>query len=105
MKTNYYIMNNRRRRMRKRAAFRKRALSLLVVILLTVSVFGVCNAFGETKVKTETVVVKSGSTLWSIASDIDSNKDIRELVYEIQEMNGIVGNNVYAGQVIEIPIC
>ena len=105
MKTNYYIMNNRKRRMRKRAAFRKRCISLLVMIVLAISVFGVCNAFGETHVKTETVVVKSGSTLWSIASDVDSNKDIRELVYEIQELNEIKGNSIYAGQVIEIPIC
>lgn len=105
MKTNYYIMNNRKRRLRKKAAFRKRCFSLLVLVIVLGSIFSVCNALGETNVKTEKVVVSSGSTLWSIASDIESNKDIRELIYEIEQLNDISAGNIVAGQVLEIPIC
>lgn len=38
----------------------------------------------------ETVTVESNDTLWSIAaSRTDDTKDIREVIYDIQKLNGI----------------
>lgn len=49
-------------------------------------------------------VVKTGDTLWGIASKNNPNKkDVREVVYAIEQHNGITPL-VHTGQSIEIPV-
>jgi LysM repeat protein len=49
-------------------------------------------------------VVKNGDTLWGIASKNNpQRKDIREVVYAIEQHNGITPL-VHVGQSIEIPV-
>jgi hypothetical protein len=49
------------------------------------------------------VVVQPGDTLWSIASTIDDERDVRTVIDEIQQLNGLVGVDLVPGQVLELP--
>jgi nucleoid-associated protein YgaU len=49
------------------------------------------------------VVVQSGDTLWSIASSLDAGGDVRALVDEIQQLNGLSGAELLPGQTLRLP--
>ena len=49
------------------------------------------------------VVVQSGDTLWSIASSLDGDGDVRSLVDAIQRLNDLEGGVLVPGQVLELP--
>jgi Tfp pilus assembly protein FimV len=48
-------------------------------------------------------VVQPGDTLWSIASDAAGSGDVRQVVYLIQERNGLRDTVLIPGQVLELP--
>lgn len=54
----------------------------------------------------ETTHVKSGDTLWDIASRYSTEKDdIRQLTYAIREINKLNENaQIYPGQTLKIPV-
>jgi nucleoid-associated protein YgaU len=49
------------------------------------------------------VVVRSGDTLWSIASSVAGGRDVREVVDRIQALNGMRGSDLAPGQVLRLP--
>jgi nucleoid-associated protein YgaU len=49
------------------------------------------------------VVVQSGDTLWSIASAVAEDADVRAVVDEIQDLNGLDGAELRPGQVLVLP--
>ncbi len=49
------------------------------------------------------VVVQSGDTLWSIASALHGDGDVRALVDEIRELNGLQGAELRPGQLLLLP--
>ena len=49
------------------------------------------------------VVVESGDTLWSIASSLDSDTDVRSMIDEIQRLNGLESADLVPGQVLLLP--
>jgi nucleoid-associated protein YgaU len=49
------------------------------------------------------VVVQPGDTLWSIASSLHSDGDVRAVVDEIQELNGLQGAEIRPGQTLLLP--
>ena len=49
------------------------------------------------------VVVRAGDTLWSIASALDGEGDVRALVDQIQELNGLQGAEIHPGQTWLLP--
>jgi len=49
------------------------------------------------------VVVRSGDTLWSIASSVAAGHDVRAVVDRIQEVNGLRGSDVTPGQLLRLP--
>jgi LysM repeat protein len=76
-------------------------LSLLGLILLTLTP----KAQGVSNTKYSKIVVYPGDTIWSIATDyIDSNTDIRKLVYEIREVNKLNSAIITPGQQLLIPL-
>lgn len=51
------------------------------------------------------VVVLRGDTLWSIASDVAApGEDLREVVAEIQRLNGMSSASIAAGDVVRVPV-
>ena len=49
------------------------------------------------------VVVRPGDTLWSIASAVAEGADVRVVVDEIQELNGLSGSELVPGQTLRLP--
>jgi LysM repeat protein len=52
----------------------------------------------------QTVTVKAGQTLWTIAEKVAPNDDPRATIYAIQQINGLKTSAVTAGQQIIIPV-
>jgi nucleoid-associated protein YgaU len=53
-----------------------------------------------------TVVVRSGDTVWSIATSLGNDGDVRALVDEIQRINGLEGPDgadLHPGQELRLP--
>jgi len=53
-----------------------------------------------------TIYVKSGDTVWSIATHyVTDRDDIRDLMQAIKELNGLNNNTqIFQGQVLKVPI-
>lgn len=49
------------------------------------------------------VVVQSGDTLWSIASSLDGDTDVRAVVYRIRQLNALERADLTPGQVLLLP--
>jgi nucleoid-associated protein YgaU len=49
------------------------------------------------------VVVQPGDTLWSIAGSLEDDGDVRAVVDEIQELNGLHDAVLVPGQTLRLP--
>jgi nucleoid-associated protein YgaU len=49
------------------------------------------------------VVVRAGDTLWSVASSVAGDQDVRVVVDRIQDVNGLRGSDIVPGQVLRLP--
>ena len=77
------------------------------MVLAVLTVFGARSAAtGEegAPVQTRTVEVAEGQTLWGIASQVAAPGEVREMIYQIQELNALSGSSVDVGQEIAVPV-
>lgn len=51
----------------------------------------------------DSVVVRPGDTLWSIASSVAGDEDVRVVVAEIRQSNGLHGSDLVPGEVLRLP--
>jgi nucleoid-associated protein YgaU len=58
---------------------------------------------GAVPVAAQTVTVAPGDTLWDIASRRYPGADPREKVFEIEQLNGLGGPAIEAGQRLRVP--
>ena len=87
------------------------AIMAIAVIIATIFTIGytvgknkATNEIWENNRHTETIVVKSGDTLWGIAKEhCPDNVYIHEYIEEIKTLNNIDGN-IYAGDKILVYI-
>lgn len=96
-----------RKNQKKRIYFRRRVCIALIIIsllsLLITSVYAIdSNSRKQTEYKT--VIVESGDTLWSIASDNCGNGDVRTKIREIKKINNIIENTIKIGDILTIPV-
>ncbi|TFV57738.1 UNVERIFIED_ORG: LysM peptidoglycan-binding domain-containing protein, partial [Bacillus sp. AZ43] len=49
------------------------------------------------------VVVQPGDTLWSIAASVGGDGDVRDVIDEIQSLNGLAGADLIPGQTLLLP--
>ena len=90
----------------------RRGRVVLVLLLLGllfagfVAFGGQSMATGEsgTPVPSRTVIVGEGDTLWDIAADVAGDRDIREVVHEIEQLNSLPGPELTVGQKIAVPV-
>lgn len=74
------------------------------LIIILISLMIVVFAESPKEVKYISYIVKSGDTLWSIGEKYQQGIDIRKMVEMLAEANGVEENNIYIGEVIQIPI-
>ena len=83
---------------------------ILIIGIITISLIGFSNiSFSKGEIKTKTIYVSSGDTLWTIATEEQENnlyykdKDIRDIIYEIKKLNNLDNNsNLIVGQKLVI---
>ena len=90
----------------------KKFIKMLVItaaIIVAILLLLTSNSLSKGEIKTKTFCVSSGDTLWSIASfeqsnnDYYKNKDIRQIIYELQKLNNIENNtDLKIGQKLDI---
>lgn len=52
----------------------------------------------------EEIKVDSGDTLWGVATEIDSDQEIRVLISQIAELNDLDSSELQPGQVLYVPV-
>lgn len=79
-------------------------LTIVLFTMLTYAFISISSSnMAESKSNKEIVIVKYGDTLWSIAAKVNSSRDIREIIYDIQNINGIKLASIKPGDKIYIP--
>ena len=78
---------------------------LILVISMAVGALFPVTALSESSGRPYVeVCVKYGDTLWDLAERYgDQQTDVREIIYEICEINSISASDLAAGQLIKIP--
>ena len=92
--------------MKRRLKFLLENIFFILIIIIIAELF-FTNINACKYIQTRTVTVLPGETIWDIASNYyngDLNIDIQEVIYDIQEINSISGNNLEIGQEICLPI-
>lgn len=84
----------------------RRRFSTFISILLVLSVFIVftSTAYSNKEQQFETIKVRQGDTLWTIASEFSEHTDIRELIFNIKKENKLASSEIIAGTELKIPI-
>lgn len=77
-------------------------LSILFVITLMPLFASKAYGFKEPAVKT--IYIKSGDTLWDIASKNNKHGDIREYIYAIKKINNLQSSDIKVGDKLLLPI-
>ncbi|MHB8171095.1 MAG: cell division suppressor protein YneA [Thermincolia bacterium] len=95
-------------RTRKQRAIKRLFLILMIsltfnLILGLTSLFK-ANALGNPIQEFETLIVKQGDTLWSIASRYQSDEDPRGIIHQILKINNLDQSSIYAGQNLKVPV-
>ncbi|NLJ57642.1 MAG: LysM peptidoglycan-binding domain-containing protein [Tissierellia bacterium] len=62
------------------------------------------NAYSKDISQFDYITIQEGDTLWSIAANYSSNKDIREVIYHISKVNNIHNSHIYPGDIIKVPL-
>ena len=81
--------------------------NIFVTFCLGVALYiGVTMFFAEYPVyRTETIVVHTGDTIWSIACDwSDESESVSDVVDRIYEANNLATCRIYPGQTLVIPV-
>jgi len=79
----------------------------LAVLLAVLTGFGSHSAAtGEsgTPVRTRTVEVGEGDTLWGLASDVAKPGKVGDMVIRIRELNALPSSGLVEGQQIAVPV-
>lgn len=92
----------------KKKFLRSMMMLIGLVILIVLGVI-TTTTYSKTEIGYKEDYVLKGDTLWSIAeqevnqNEYYKNKDIREVMYEIRQLNHITNDNLEIGQKIIIP--
>ncbi|WP_253908478.1 LysM peptidoglycan-binding domain-containing protein [Arthrobacter sp. H41] len=81
-------------------------LFVALVMMLGVSLTSQAKAAGNVPAPTETISISvgQGETLWGIAGEFAPDRDPREFVAELVELNGLGSSVVQAGQSLAVPV-
>ncbi|WP_427871118.1 hypothetical protein [Leucobacter luti] len=92
---------------RGRAVFGTLSTVLVAGLLAAVAAFAAPQALASDSQggqEFQYVVAQQGSSLWSLATELDPQADPRDLVAEIVQLNQLEGSGVDAGQPLAVPL-
>lgn len=86
-----------------------RTANIVLLTFIFVMAFNIMSgaliANGEAINTYDTITVEAGDTLWSIAkSAMTENDDIREVIFDIQQLNNMESDTIKPGQLIKVPV-
>lgn len=103
------------REIKRKVQLRKRKERIRKLIIQSILLFTVITGFtvsfaswlsGNISLKYEgdfsTYIVSDGDRLWNIAEDVSTNRDVREVVYIIEQDNNLDSANLHIGQELKI---
>lgn len=82
-------------------------LAAMTLLLLSAFFLGSVAVGSETPGQaepTEIVMVGTGDTLWGIASDLNTDGDVRSTMSEIERLNALDSVALSAGQKLRVPV-
>jgi LysM repeat protein len=79
-------------------------LGLVLAASALIATQSAATAHAGTPVPTRTVVVDRGDTLWGIASTVPGDRDPRDVVHQIEELNSLPGPALTEGQKLAVPL-
>jgi nucleoid-associated protein YgaU len=84
---------------------RKIFICFVIIFLCSISFFvGKSYGYEKKEVKTMTVLVQRGDTLWEIAKKYSNGNNTAEKVYKIREANNMKTSDIYIGTELIIPV-
>jgi len=92
----------RKARLKKRQQEKliKIIFSIVIIMLIAFGSISIANAYGQ---KYQTIIIKKGDTVWSIAKHVNSVRDTRDIVNEIVNANNISPDFVKPGEKLIVP--
>lgn len=87
-----------------------RGILIILGIILILSLIFVKSTLSYSTKEYKIISVKTGDTLWSIASDMQENntyykgKDIRYIIGDLKEINNLKNSTLYVNQELQIPV-
>ena len=87
-----------------------RGILIILGVIFILSLIFVKSTLSYNNKLYKTIFVKSGDTLWSIASELQENdnyyegKDIRYIIGDLKEINSLNNSNIYINQELQIPV-
>lgn len=91
------------RRIDKNKLFRALMVLSLTVFMLVQAATMTFSYVPEAQREYKTVIVRSGDTLWSIASEYTTG-DVRDKIRDIKDFNNLSSDVLCAGDRIQVPI-
>lgn len=86
-----------------------RTLLVLISLIIVLLFIGLNNTYSKGDIQYKEEYIYQGDTLWSIAqreskeNKYYENKDIRDIIQEIKNVNNIGNDNLKVGQKVLIP--
>ena len=83
---------------------------IILGIIFALSLIIVKSTLSYTNKEYKTIYIKSGDTLWSIASDLQENnkyyagKNIKYIIGNLKQINKLNTSAIYENQKLQIPI-
>ena len=77
--------------------------SIAILVFLLIALFNISIAKTNSEAEIIDYTISKGETLWNIAKEYTpDNKDIRQTIYEIKQLNNMTDSTIYPGQTIKI---
>jgi hypothetical protein len=77
---------------------------LSVYLITTIAGLNIVDSADDDNYRFETVTVVAGDTLWSIADTYTDGHDLRQVVYDIREINRLDDSVIRSGDQLKIPV-
>ncbi len=83
-------------------------VGIALMVMLFINIIAT-NVDSKTEIRYIDFTISENDTLWSISKIIKTNninyekKDLREIIYELENINGLDNSSIYVNQIIQIP--